>query len=275
MKAFLQAVPSARFFLDALDILLVAGIVYAVVRFVRGTRAFNVTLGIFFAILIYWLSSLLELVTLNWLLFHFFGSALILLVVLFQNDIRRALGSLGYGSIFGLFRNTQEEQVLERVVQGVMSLANRKIGALIVIEKHTPLQDHVEGGILIDAVVSKELLTSLFLPTAPMHDGAALIQKGRISYVGCVLPLSLNADLDVQMGTRHRAAIGLAEETDAFVIVVSEEKAWVSAAFDQTFIEGLDHDALVKVVGDYFEAYTPAVLTPQAPVDPDLNQGLA
>ncbi|MGK0485454.1 MAG: diadenylate cyclase, partial [Myxococcota bacterium] len=185
------------------------------------------------------LSQTLELVAVGIVLDNFLNNAPLIMVVLFQHDIRRALARVGRG-FFPVVSAQQESHVVEEVVRAAQSLARQKTGALIVLERETALSDQVEVGTLIDSAVTKDLLNSIFAPTSPLHDGAALIQEGRIAAVGCILPLTLKADLPEGVGTRHRAAVGITEETDAVVIVVSEETGTISIVMAGEMLRGLD-----------------------------------
>jgi diadenylate cyclase len=190
-----------------------------------------------------------ELLTLAWLLDNFLGPAVLIVVILFQADIRRGLGRLGRG-FFPRLSERQESQIVEEVVRAAQSLSARRVGALIVLERRTGLDDQVESGTPIDAAVSKDLLVSLFQPTSPLHDGAVLIQQGRVSHAGAILPLTLRTDLPEGVGTRHRAAVGITEETDAAVIVVSEETGSIAVVMSGDMIRGLDAPRLREVLRD-------------------------
>ena len=180
-----------------------------------------------------------QLFTLNWILDTFLGSALLVVVVIFQNDIRRALARVGSGPFFARERFLQTQEV-EEIGRGALSLASKGIGALIAIERHVGLNEYVEIGTALDANVSNELIQSIFIPSSPIHDGALVIQKGRITAAGCFLPLTHNPNVSKALGTRHRAGIGLTEETDAVVVVVSEEDSKISLVHEGRITRGLD-----------------------------------
>jgi diadenylate cyclase len=169
--------------------------------------------------------------------------------ILFQNDIRRALARVGRG-FFPSFSAEQEIQVVEEIVRSAGALSQRRHGALIVLERESNLGDLIEAGVAVDAQISKELLTSIFQPSSPMHDGAVVIQEGRVSSAGCILPLTLRTDLPEGLGTRHRAAVGITEETDALVVVVSEETATISVVLGGELLQGLDASRLRVVLRD-------------------------
>lgn len=221
----LDAILSMRL-LDILDILLVSYIIYRIILLIRGTRAVQMLVGIALIISIYFLSGKLELQTLHWLLKTFLGSILVVLVILFQTDIRRALTQMGKTP----FHKTADvaEKDMEEIVRAATYMARRRIGALMVIERDTGLRDYVDTGHRLDARLCAELLVAIFLPASPMHDGGVIIHKGKIHSSGCLLPLSHNPAISKRYGTRHRAALGLSEETDAMIIVVSEETQEIS-----------------------------------------------
>jgi diadenylate cyclase len=211
---------------NILDILIVAFIIHQLILIIKGTRSVQMIIGLVVLSAIYFISVALDLVTLQWLLNTFLSSLLLIVVIVFQSDIRRALTQVGK-SPFMKNRDMAAKE-LDEIVKAVFYLSKRRIGALIVLERESGLQDFVESGTEIDAVLSKEMLITLFMPVSPLHDGAVIIQKGRIQTAGCILPLTNNPHVNKRFGTRHRAAIGLSEETDAVVVVVSEETQEVS-----------------------------------------------
>ena len=180
-----------------------------------------------------------ELVTLRLILEYFLPSAALIIIVLFQHDIRRALARLG-GGFFPSVSAEQESQIVEDVVRAAQALSQKRVGALIVLERETGLLDQIEGGTPLDAEVSKDLLVSLFQPYSPLHDGAVVIQRGRIAKAGGILPLTMRSDVPEGLGTRHRAAIGITEETDAVVVVVSEETSGISLVANGELLRNLD-----------------------------------
>ncbi|MEW6300261.1 MAG: diadenylate cyclase CdaA [Thermodesulfobacteriota bacterium] len=237
---------------DLLDITLIACGVYWIIHLIRGTRAVQMLLGLVFLFLTYLASQALELYTLNWVLDNFLSSILLVIVVLFQNDIRRALTEVGRGSLFGVGERTDFRSVLEELIKAVGTLAGKRMGALIVLERKVGLNEYIEMGTRLDARVSKELICSIFLPTSPMHDGAVVIQRGRVAAAGCFLPLTTDPRVSRTLGTRHRAAIGLTEETDAVVIVVSEQEGTVSLVSEGRISRGLSADALRSLLQQLF-----------------------
>ena len=234
---------------DTIDILLVAAGIYWLLLLIRGTRAVQMLVGLVVLIALSLASEVFQLATLGLVLENFFASAVLILVILFQNDIRRALARMGRG-IFPSVSAAQESQVLEEVVKAAQSLAQKRTGALVVIERETALGDQIEAGTPLDSAVSKELLTSIFHTSSPLHDGAVVIQDGRIGFAGCILPLTLRDDLPEGVGTRHRAAVGITEETDAVVIVVSEETATISVVMGGEMMQGLDAPRLRVLLHD-------------------------
>jgi uncharacterized protein (TIGR00159 family) len=234
---------------DTADVLLVAVGIYWLLLLIKGTRAIQILVGLGALIGLRVAADFFELLTLAWLLDNFLGPAVLIVVILFQADIRRGLGRLGRG-FFPRLSERQESQIVEEVVRAAQALSARRVGALIVLERRTGLDDQVESGTPIDAAVSKDLLVSLFQPGSPLHDGAVLIQQGRVTHAGAILPLTLRTDLPEGVGTRHRAAVGITEETDAAVIVVSEETGSISMVMGGDLIRGLDAPRLREALRD-------------------------
>lgn len=215
-------------FKDALDIAIVAFGIYWLLLLIRGTRAMQMLAGLFILILVLAASQYFQLFTTQWILDKFLGSLLLIIIVIFQHDIRRALTRVGRGVFYPQLGRWEETQMLEEIANTATLCAARRIGALIVLERETGLENFVEMGEPLDAKVSRDLLVSVFMPGSPLHDGAVIIQRGRLIAAGCILPLTMNPDVSREMGTRHRAAMGLTEETDAVVIVVSEQTGFIS-----------------------------------------------
>lgn len=237
-----------RWTIDLLDILLVAFIIYRLILLVKGTRTVQMLLGLAMLLIVYVASQVAGLFTLNWLLDNFLSSIILVIVVIFQNDIRRALVHMGRNPFFAGHSLREEDQVIDELVKGCTSLAARRFGALIVIERETGINDFLEIGTELDAKVSGNLLSAVFHPQSPIHDGAAVIQRGRLSRAGCFLPLTQNPNVSLHLGTRHRAAIGLTELVDAVVIVVSEETGRVSVVISGKMTRALDPITLRKVL---------------------------
>lgn len=212
---------------DVLDIALIAFIIYRTLLVLKGTRAFQSLIGLLGLGVLYLLARWLDLYSVRWVLDKFFVYLVLAVLILFQQDIRTGLARAG-GRFFTGFSTVRESSMHEEVVQAAFALASRRIGALIVIERGASLAELVDGGTRVDGEVSQDLLLSIFHPTSPLHDGAAVLQKGRLAAAKVFLPLSLSRDIARYFGTRHRAALGLSEETDAAIIVVSEERGTVS-----------------------------------------------
>ncbi len=213
---------------DVLDVGIIAFVVYRLIHMIRGTRAMQMIIGLIVVLFAYVSSQMLGLFTLNWVLDNFLGSILLVIIVVFQSDIRRALTQVGTAPLFGGADRIERGQVLEEITKAVVALASKRTGGLIVLEREVGLNEYIEVGTHLDARVSRELLESVFIPHSPLHDGALVIQKGRATAARCFLPLSVDPNLSKALGTRHRAAIGLTEETDAVAIVISEEQGKIS-----------------------------------------------
>jgi diadenylate cyclase len=231
---------------DLLDIAIVSFLIYELLLLIRGTRAVQMAVGAGFLIALFFMSRWLHLETVNWLIRNLAGYVVFAVIVLFQSDIRRALAHFGRAPFFRYFARTLEgeEDIVEELVVSCTSLAVRRIGAIIVIEREIGLRNYIEGGIPLDATVTYDLLASIFQPGSPLHDGAAIIQGDRVAAAACFLPLSVNPRVSRDLGTRHRAALGLTEENDAVVIVVSEESGSVSLVMAGDIERGLSSDAL-------------------------------
>ena len=231
---------------DALDILLVAALIYRVLTLFRGTRAVQITIGLGVLAGAAMGARALELTSLGWLLDHFWSFWVVALIVVFQPELRRALGWIGQGRVLQrlIGDSAQGARVANEVVRATESLASRRIGALIVLERATGLRQYAELGVALDALVSADLLMSVFLPYSPLHDGAVFIQGERVVAAGCFLPLSRNTQIGRALGTRHRAALGIVEETDAIALVASEETGRLSLAVAGRIETVEDADAL-------------------------------
>lgn len=219
-----------------LDVAIVYYLIYRLLLIIKGTRAVPMLIGLLAIILLYFVSqeAYLGLSTFNWILEQFIGSLFLIIVVLFQSDLRRALTAFGQTQLLSSFSTGAEAQVVDELVKASVSLANQQIGALIVVEREADLRPYLEEATKVDAKITKELLYSLFVPERqnPLHDGAVVVREGRVAAAGVFLPMSVNPNIDRNLGTRHRAALGLSEETDALVIVVSEERGSISVAID-------------------------------------------
>ena len=236
---------------DALDVALVSVMVYYLLLLIRGTRAVQMLLGILVIGGAYYLAGTAELQTLQRLLGYFFFVLPFAIIVLFQQEIRRALASFGRNPLWGIGAQEKVESTIHEITVAATTLASRKIGALIVIQRLEGLRDYIENGIVVDAQVSYDLLMNIFSPDTPLHDGAAIVQQDRIAAAACFLPLTLNPELSKDYGTRHRAALGMSEEADAVTVVVSEETGTISVAIAGELIRDLDSKSLRNTLYQY------------------------
>ena len=231
---------------DLVDILVVSILIYEVLTLIRGTRAVQMVLGGSVLVALFYGSRWAHLETVNWLIRNLVGYIVFAFIVLFQSDIRRALAHLGRAPFFRYLAKdsgTAEESVEELVVATTM-LASKRIGAIIAVERQIGLRNYIEGGIPLDAVMTYDLLMSIFQVVSPLHDGAVIVQEDRIAAAACFLPLTVNPKLSKELGSRHRAAIGLTEENDSVAVVVSEETGRMSIVVDGHIEIGLDAETL-------------------------------
>lgn len=232
---------------DVLDIALVTLLLYQIIQLVKGTRVLAAMLGLGLLMLLYFFSRMVGLYTLSWLLQHIFGSLFLVVVVIFQRDIRQALGDIGarYFWKSGSLRH----DAMEELVTACVEMARLHIGALIVLERAMPLGDMIQSeGVRLDARLSRKLLMNIFYPKAPLHDGAVVISKGKITAAACILPLAVAKGQN--FGTRHRAALGITEESDAVAVVVSEERGEISVASKGHLKRNLDAVRLRQVLDE-------------------------
>ncbi len=225
--------------LDILDILLVWIIIYRVLLLIKGTRALHMIAGLGLLLLVSIISRYLNLYTMDWLIQSFWAYIAIAVIILFQPEIRRILAHVG-SAPFRPFTSAEELKSLDEIVKATISLSARKIGALIVIERDINLNQFIEIGMYLDARVSREIILSIFHPSSPLHDGAVVIKGNRLVAAGCFLPINLRSNLDKEIGTRHRAALAITEETDAVTVIVSEEKGTISIAIGNKIETKLD-----------------------------------
>jgi diadenylate cyclase len=209
--------------IDFLDIGIVAFIVYRILLLIKGTRAMQMLTGLGILGIGFYLSSILELFTTHWLFSYFFDYLILIVIVLFQDDLRRALTHVGKNPFFAGASEEEEREMVDEIARAASRLAKERIGALIVIERETGLKNFIDTGSKLESKVNAELLYAIFVPISPIHDGAVIITEGRIAAAGCFLPLSKDPNIDKRYGTRHRAALGLTEDSDAIVVLVSEE----------------------------------------------------
>ncbi len=237
---------------DIVDIILVSAIIYRILLIIKGTRAAKMLMGLGVVFVILLFSRYAGLYTIDWIIQSLWTQIVLALIILFQPEIRRTLAHMGEAKFFPSFASAEEVKSVEEIVRASVSLANRKIGALIVIERETNLKDFIEMGTQLDAKVSRELLLSIFHPASPIHDGAVIIRGNRVVAAGCFLPLSLSTNISKSLGTRHRAGIGLTEETDAVVIIISEETGTITTAVGNTVNRHMDMSSLRDFLAEYF-----------------------
>ncbi len=242
-----EFVSNYRYIQDTLDIAFVALIIYFVLRFIEGTRAVQMIFGLLSLVIIYFLSQNFDLFTINWLLGNFLSFIILIAVILFQHDLRRVLAAIGRSPFLLHFHPAKADQnIIDEIVKSASYLSSNKIGGLIAIEMNNNLGDYVEIGTSIDAMLSSELIISIFNSTSPLHDGAIIISNDKILSAGSFFPLATDPDMDKDLGTRHRAAIGITRETDCVVIIVSEETSKISLAYQGELTRGLDAASLNK-----------------------------
>ena len=257
MNEFLTNLNSSFRREDLLDIAIVAFIVYRCLNLIRGTRAVQMVMGLGVLTGAYFLSNQLELYTSHWLLSNFFDYFVFIIIVLFQDDLRRALTKIGRNPFLWPVEADNQNEMVDEVARAASQLAKNKIGALMVIERDTGLKNFMDTGSKIEARVRAEILYSIFLEDSPLHDGAVIITGDRIASAGCFLPLSKNPDLDKQLGTRHRAGIGLSEETDAIVVLVSEEAGQAHIVQSGQMIKNLSESQLRDTLTDLLNLHIP------------------
>jgi diadenylate cyclase len=230
---------------DLLDIAIVSIVVYELLKLIRGTRAVQMAIGIAVVAGLFYLSLGLQLETLNWLIRNIVGYVVFAAIVLLQADIRRALMHLGRAPLFRRFERTEsDDDTIEELVVATSALSARRTGAIIVVERRIGLRNFIESGIPLDARLTYDLLVSIFQPTSPLHDGAVIVQGDRVAAAACFLPLTVNPRLSRDLGSRHRAALGVTEENDSLAIVVSEETGAVSLVIDGAIERHLDAERL-------------------------------
>ena len=232
----------------ALEIIILWYVIYMIFLFVKGTRAWQLLKGLIVIGAIFFVTQQLGLDAINWVLTRLVPISIISLVIIFQPELRRGLAQLGQ---FGIHQASIE--LIEEVAGASANLSRRKIGALIVIEREVGLKSYVESGTPVDAKVTNYLLTSIFMPQSPLHDGAVIVEQGRLAAAGCVLPLPAEERMiPKSLGMRHRAAVGISEETDAVCIVVSEETGAISVAHGGKLTHGLDEETLIRTLKNLF-----------------------
>jgi diadenylate cyclase len=241
---------------DWIDIAILAFVLYKVFMLTRQTRASQVLKGFGVLLVVSWISDLLGLKALNWLFMSVLNNGAIVLMILFQPELRRALEQLGRGAKIDHIVDSQDDggRIVYELSQAVQTLSQRRVGALVVFEQKTGLRDFIETGTTIDSRISGPLLVNLFEPNTPLHDGAVIIRGNRIMAAGCVLSLSENSSLGRDLGTRHRAGLGVTESTDAVVLIVSEETGIISLAQAGRLTRHLDGESLLEVLNEIYKS---------------------
>ena len=240
---------------DLLDVALVSFIFYELLVFLRGTHALQMALGAGLMVILYWTSQWLDLQAMTWLMHNVLPYAVFGLIVVFQSEIRKILAHMGKTPLLGLgaFASRKTEEVVDEVVLASTTLASSQTGAIIVLEREMGMRSYIETGITLDAVVTYDLLVSIFNPNTPLHDGAVVVQGNRIAAAACFLPLTVNPELSRTLGSRHRAAIGVTEDTDAVAVVVSEETGIISLVTGGQIRRGFDGRSLKMALLEAFE----------------------
>jgi uncharacterized protein (TIGR00159 family) len=250
---------------DVLDILLVAFIIYELLLFIRGTHAVQMALGALVLVILYWTSRWADLETVNWLLRTFMPYVVFGIIVVFQAEIRKVLAHLGKTPLLGAFGRERKTEVIDEVVLASTTLSAQRTGAIIVLEREMGLRSYIETGIALDALVTYDLLISIFNPGTPLHDGAVIVQGNRVAAAACFLPLTVNPELSRALGSRHRAAIGVTEDTDALAVVVSEETGTISLVAGGQIRRDLDGQSLKHALLEALEVEEQAEQAPGAP----------
>jgi len=247
-------------FINIIDMLVVAFLIYKLFLWIKGTRAVQLLKGLVVLLIATTVSNWLGLYTFNWILKSIQGMLIVAIPVVFQPELRRALERLGRGKFLSrqLVSLGEEDttRVINEIVRGAMVLAKNKIGALIVFERETGINDYVETGVGLDSLVSGELLINIFTPNSPLHDGAVIVRNDRVVSAGCFLPLTEGLNISKELGTRHRAAIGISDVSDAIALIVSEETGSISVAIDGQLTRNLDERALREILAEMLHQKT-------------------
>jgi diadenylate cyclase len=238
-------------FVDFIDILIVSYVIYKLITLIRGTKAIQLLKGITVIISVWFLSNLFRLETLEWLMDQAITWGFLAIIIIFQPELRRALEQLGRGRFFSRTGSLEEEDIersIESMVKAVQYMAKRRIGALISVGRETGLNDYVETGISLNAKLTTQLLVNIFIPNTPLHDGAVIVKENQIVAAACYLPLSESPFISKELGTRHRAALGISEVTDSLTIVVSEETGHISLTKNGELHRNIDEEKLKSLL---------------------------
>lgn len=253
----LSSLPSVRA-IDVLDILVVAFIIYWILLFIRGTRAVQILLGLLLLLAMYVMSRRIGMVTFQWLVGNLLGSLIVILAVIFQSEIRRGLAKMGQARIFGRTPGSPAPDFLDEFAHATFRLAESHTGAILLIERDMGLSEYVEHGKKLDALFSHELMAAILSTASPVHDGAVVIRGERVAAAGVILPIPVESPVTKAMGTRHRAAWGVASETDAVAVVASEETGNVTVFHDHRLTAVKDGAELRRFLGEIFGMGEPA-----------------
>ena len=242
---------------DVVDIIIVTVILYWLIKLLARTRAVRVLIGVGIILILSRVFVALNLQTASWLMNTMLSAGAVIIVILFQPEIRRALEALGRGKIFTFATKSQmevknAEHIIEEISRAMLSMSKQKVGAILVFERKTGLGDVMDSGTMLDADISSELIENIFYPNTPLHDGAMILRNDRIVAAGCFLPLSDNKQVAQELGTRHRASLGVSEASDAYVLVVSEEKGIISFAYDGVLRRYIDAKALKEILSELY-----------------------
>jgi diadenylate cyclase len=270
LTAGLPPLDAVTIIVNVVDVLLVAALLYQLLMWARGTRAWQIMWGIVIYLLVLWLSTVLDLSTLAWILQKFEVLGPVAIVILFFPELRHVLEEMGrigfWGSRFRVLDKKDVTRTVDEIVRAAVDLSASKTGALIVIERETGLNDYVATGRTLDATLSADLLGTIFYPGGPMHDGAVIVRGDKAVAAGCVLPLTSHPGVGTSIHTRHRAAMGITEQSDALVVVVSEETGSISLAHDGRLIRGLKEDGLRDRLISLLEGTGPRAEPGKSPV---------
>ncbi|MCX7759563.1 MAG: diadenylate cyclase CdaA [Hydrogenothermaceae bacterium] len=242
---------------DILDIIIVSIIIYYLLKFLAGTRGWQILIGIILLFSFWMVAKFLHLQTVEWIFDNLWGVFIFLMIVIFQPELRKGLAKLGEKGVFK-YLGLSSKKLIDDVIRASLFMAERKIGALIVFERNVDLTNYIEGQVFIDGEVSIELLISIFTPQTPLHDGAVIIRNRKIAYARAFLPLTISSEVPENIGTRHRAAIGITEETDSIAVIVSEERGEISLCYDGKIHRNLDPLVLRKKLFKLLEVEKPS-----------------
>ena len=242
-------------FQDVLDIVIITVLVYKIIEWSMNTRAYQLLKGLGVLLLILLLSTLFNLYTINYLLNTLLVSGIVVMAVIFQPELRRGLAHIGrFKFNFSAKDKSDDSGIVKEIVNALIELSKRKVGALIVIERETKLDEYLPTGTLVDAKITSALIQNIFEPNTPLHDGAVIVRDGRIHYAACVLPLFDDANISRELGTRHRAAMGVSQASDSLTLVVSEEPGVISCAENGKLVRYVDRIALTELLESIFSA---------------------